>query len=99
MVHFSVPMTPTDPAEARRKWVLWVKWYLATHPTEVPTKTALAKRLKVVKSALTPLLDEGGNRAPSFETLIASSDLTGAPIDVMLRTDPPGGEVPHRGKR
>jgi hypothetical protein len=99
MVHLSPHMTPTDPADARKKWVAWVRWYLDTHPKDVPTKTELAKRLKVVKSALTPLLDPSGTRAPSFETLVASSNLTGAPIDVMLRTEPPSGETPQRGKR
>lgn len=93
-------MTPTDPGDARQRWVRWVRWYLDTHPKEVPTKTELAKRLRVVKSALTPLLDLSDDRAPSFETLIASSDLIGAPIDVMLRTDPPTRvDPPHRAKR
>lgn len=93
-------MTQLDPVEARNRWVRWVSWYLKTHPKDVPTKTALAKRLRVVKSALTPLLDIAGDRAPSFETLVASSDLIGAPIDVMLRTEPPSEPPPHpRAKR
>lgn len=89
MVHVAAHMNDIDPGEARSRWVGWVRWYLDTHPKEVPTRTELAKRLRVVKSALTPLLDPDGSRAPAFETLIASSNLIGAPIDVMLRTDPP----------
>lgn len=90
MGHGLAAMT-TDPVQARNRWVRWVLWYLETHPDELPTKVALAKRLRVVKSALTPLLDPEDDRAPSFETLLASADLVGAPIDVMLTREPPQG--------
>jgi hypothetical protein len=88
---------PRDALEARRNWVGWVLWYMQQHPEEVPTKTALAKRLRVAKSALTPLLDPDGTRAPAFETLLASSELTGFPIDVLISSPPPsGGPVPRK---
>lgn len=82
-------MANRDPKAARKNWVQWVLIYRTLHSAEVPTRTALAKRLRVAKSALTPLLDLSGSRAPSFETLLASSDASGYPIDVMLGPPPP----------
>lgn len=88
-----------DVVEARQNWVLWMRWYLDNYPGEVPTKTALAKRLRVSKSALTPLLDLAGTRAPSFETLVESRNLTGLAIDLLITTPPPTlGHAP-KGRR
>lgn len=81
-------MGPRDPKEARKNWVRWVLIYRTLHAEEVPTKTALARKLRVAKSALTQLLDPAGRRAPSFETLLASSDASGYPIDIMLGPPP-----------
>jgi hypothetical protein len=92
-------MAPIDPAAARRNWMGWMYWYMATHQDEVPTKTELAKRLDVGKSAVTPLLDPRGTRAPSMATLLRSSDMTGFPIDVLLRSPPPAGAPAHPSKR
>lgn len=64
-------------------------WWLEEHPDELPTKTELARRLGVAKSALTPLLDPDGDRAPSFATLINSANLTGFPIDALIGSPPP----------
>jgi hypothetical protein len=82
-------MAPQAFRDERRRWVAWVLWYMDTHPDEVPTKTELARRLGVGKSALTPLLDPASDRAPSFETLLASKTLIGASIDTLLYTEPP----------
>ena len=86
-------MANRDPRDARKNWVRWVAIYRALHPKEVPTKTALAKKLRVAKSTLTMLLDPRSDRAPSFETLIAASDASGFSIDLMLTPPPPDLEV------
>ena len=86
-------MATRDPKQARKNWVRWVAIYRATHPKEVPTKTALAKKLRVAKSTLTMLLDPESERAPSFETLIAASDASGFGIDLMLSPPPPELDV------
>lgn len=78
-----------DFLAARNNWVGWVRFYLATHPGEIPTRTELARRLRVVKSALTPLLDPAGTRSPSFETLLASAEVLDMPLDTLVKWSPP----------
>lgn len=92
-------MPTIDPREARLNWVSWILWYMRTHPDELPTKTELAKRLGVSKGAITQLLDLKTNRAPSFATLVHSSNLTGFPLDALLRSTPPTQDVPTRHGR
>jgi hypothetical protein len=95
--HLPRRMTPRiDPVEARRNWVGWVLWYMETHPEEVPSRTELARRLDVSKGAITQLLDVNSNRAPSFATLVHSSNLTGFPVDAMLRSIPPSRDSRRR---
>lgn len=79
--------------QARDNFVRWLLWYRETHPDELPTQGALAKRLGITAGALTQLLADGSTRAPQFKTLVGARNLTGMPIDALLFTPAP---VPSR---
>jgi len=77
----------------RDRFVAWLHWYMRTHPSTVPTRSALAEKLGLDKSSMTHLFRPQSAQRPSFDTLVAARELTGLPVDVMLFCDPP--EVPR----
>jgi hypothetical protein len=85
----AAPMAPEDIQRARRRFVSWLRWYMAGHEEDVPTEAALARKLRVSKAAVHYLFQKDSVRSPSFETLLAAKELVGFPIDVMLFQDPP----------
>jgi transcriptional regulator with XRE-family HTH domain len=82
-------MAPSTP---RDRFVAWLRWYMRTHPTIVPTQAALARRLGISKSATSEMLARGADSSPSCEVLVAARELTGLPVDVMLFCEPPEAE-------
>ncbi len=82
-------MAPSTP---RDRFVAWLRWYMRTHPSVVPTQVALARRLGISKSATSEMLAPGADSSPSCEVLVAARELTGVPVDVMLFCEPPEAE-------
>jgi hypothetical protein len=83
-------MAPSTP---RDRFVAWLRWYMRTHPSTVPSQNALARRLRLSSSGLSQMLARGADRSPSCETLVAARELTGVPVDVMLFCEPPEPEL------
>jgi hypothetical protein len=78
-----------EDIQARRRFVAWVQWYRAMYPDVVPTRNALAEKLRISGSAVTQLLAADAYRAPSFETLLAFKRLSGFSLDQLVFGDPP----------
>jgi hypothetical protein len=81
------PPTANEVQVARDNVVAWLNFYLRHHPDEFPSKAALARRLGVAKSALTPLFAKGSRRAPSFKLLLGAARLVSG-VDNLLRPPP-----------
>ena len=75
--------------EVRRRFVGWLRWYMAEYPEEVPTAAALAKGLGVSEAAVSYLLRTDSKRLPRIETVMAASVLTEMSIDTLLFKEPP----------
>jgi transcriptional regulator with XRE-family HTH domain len=78
----------------RDRLVAWLRWYMKTHPSVVPTQAALARRLGLSKSAVSEMLAPGTHSSPSCEVLVAARELTGLPVDALLLGEPPEVEQP-----
>ena len=77
----------------RARFVAWLRWYLRTHPSTVPTQAALARRLGISKSAMSEMLSRGPERSPSCELMVATRNLIGVPVDALLFCEPPELEL------
>lgn len=75
--------------EVRRRFVGWLRWYMAEYPEEVPTDAALAKRMGISGAAISYLLRTDSTRLPRIETVIAASLMTEMSIDTLLFKEPP----------
>jgi transcriptional regulator with XRE-family HTH domain len=77
----------------RDRFVAWLRWYMRTHPSTIPTQAALARRLGISKSAMSEMLARGNESSPSCEVLVAARQLTGVPVDALLFCEPPEPEL------
>jgi transcriptional regulator with XRE-family HTH domain len=75
--------------DVRRRFVGWLRWYMAEYPEKVRTDAALAKRLGVTGAAVSYLLRNESKRLPRIETVLAAQVLTGMSVDTLLFSDPP----------
>ena len=76
-------------AQARERFLAWVRWYLKNYPDRVKGQNDLAEQIGIAGSSLSLLMKRGGNRCPSFETLVGFEWFTGISIQTLLHTDPP----------
>lgn len=82
----------TSAQEVRRRFIGWLRWYMAEYPAEVPTAAVLAKKLGVTGAAVSYLLRTESSRLPRIETVIAASVLTEMSIDQLLFKEPPASK-------
>ncbi len=82
-------VSPKDVKVARDRVVGWLRWYMKTHPDEIPSQEALATKMGLTGAAVSLLLKAGSDRTPDFPTLMAIKDVTHLGYDALLLTDPP----------
>lgn len=75
--------------EVRRRFVGWLRWYMAEEPGRVPNDAALADKLGISGAAVSYLMRRDSKRLPRLETVLAACKLTGLPADVLLFREPP----------
>lgn len=85
-----MPATAHEIEEARRRLVLWLRWYMRGHP-DCATQDALAKQLGVTQGNVSFWFKAGSKRLPKFQALVSIRKLLGVPLDVLLGVEPPQG--------
>lgn len=86
----SMPATTHEIEEARRRLVLWLRWYMRGHQ-ECSTQEALAKHLGITQGNVSFWFKPGSRRLPGFQALLSIKKLVNVPLDVLLGVDPPQG--------
>jgi len=79
--------TPCD------RFVAWLRWYLRTHPSSMPSQNALVRPLGVSSGGIPQVPSRSGGRSPSCELLVAARELIGVPVDVTRLYDQPEAEL------